>query len=196
MNATPNNSNPFSTRFVRPAMNEFLFGEGETLHQLLARFNQHGSWGQIIGPHGSGKTTLLHAVSQQLTEQGRTISWHELHDGQRQLPCTSADIASWQQGMVVIVDGYEQLSWLSRLRLKRTCKRLGCGLLITAHADMGLPLLHETHPTQELAQALVDRLMQGQSQGMPADQVAAQFEACNGDVREMLFRLYDVYEQQ
>ena len=60
---------------------------------------------------------------------------------------------------LIVVDGYEQLSRWNRWRLRRYCRRKGLGLLITAHADMGLPWLYRTQCDQAIALAVVERLL-------------------------------------
>jgi GTPase SAR1 family protein len=218
MQTTSPPANPFSTRFVQPAAGEYLFAAEGDLRQMLGRLHAGASWGQIIGPHGSGKTTLLHGLRHELEAAGKQIVLVQLHDGQRRLPATAAESAAWNESTVVVVDGYEQLSRWSRWRLKAACRRRGCGLLVTAHADVGLPLLHETRPSEALAQQLVARLMgsggfyrdlstpeppahadRDKSHPTPfiaAEDVSREFAASGGDIREMLFRLYDLFEQR
>lgn len=196
MPTDPPDSNPFSTRFVRPAANEYLFDDEDSVELILARLEAGDEQGQIVGPHGSGKSTLLCALREELVARGRQIALYELHDGQRRLPATAADIDLWNENTVVIVDGYEQLSWWSRRSLKAACRRAGCGLLVTSHEDVGLTPLYFTLPDERVAQQLVAGLMQGHPPVISAADVTQQFEACEGNVREMLFRLYDLYEER
>jgi hypothetical protein len=97
--------------------------------------------------------------------------------------------------MVLIVDGYEQLSRCRRFLLKRHCRRRGLGLLVTAHAPVGLPQLYGTEATPELAERIVGQLMAGRSPPFTTVELAACFIRHDGNVRETLFDLYDLYEQ-
>jgi hypothetical protein len=69
------------------------------------------------------------------------------------------------------------------------------GLLVTAHADVGLPTLLETSTSLELAQAIVACLPNATA-GLPTGAVAACFQRAAGDMRETLFALYDTYERR
>ena len=96
-----------------------------------------------------------------------------------------------------MVDGYEQLGWLQRTWLKWQCRRHGAGLLVTAHDDLGLPPLWQTETNAELTQRVVARLLGEREAGwLSADQVERLFATHRGNLREVLFALYDLYEQQ
>ena len=187
--------NPFSTRHVQPGSLEFLFNSGDDAQQLVEGLRRAGWQGQLVGPHGAGKTTLLHCLRPVLRQAGRKLAWVTLRGGQRRLP---QDLLSgwkeWNSQVLVIVDGYEQLGRLSRWRLKRQCRRSGAGLLVTSHTDAGLPLLYKVQPSLPVVRQLVAQLLVDQPGVLTDDEVAAGFEAWKGNVRELLFALYDLYE--
>jgi hypothetical protein len=183
-------SNPFATRFTRPGAIEFLFQSDESLESLVGKLRDHGWRGQIIGPHGSGKSTLLAALEPKLAEAGREVVRRSLAGGQRyiDLPPLFAPTA------ILVIDGFEQLSWWSRWKVKAACRRHGTALLVTAHADLGLPTIFATQPSLELARRLVTRLLpEGDATLTDAD-VAAAFSQHPNNLREMLFSLYDLYQ--
>ena len=93
---------------------------------LVTRLEEQRWWGQIVGPHGVGKSTLLHALAEHRKRAGRNLVWCTLRAGQRQLPGELLHPAArmWPANTLVIVDGYEQLGWLARTRLKRRCRAL------------------------------------------------------------------------
>jgi hypothetical protein len=187
--------NPFSTRYVRPGALAFQFRRGESLEQLAAEFAAQNWQGQIVGAHGSGKSTLLAMLLPCLEQMGRSVFKFSLHDGERRLPMRRGQRQSLSPRSVLAIDGYEQLSSWSRFRIKRLCRQSGCGLLVTAHLDVGLPLLYRTVADLEIARRVVRRL--APAEGTIADSDVRQ--ACQthqGDLREALFRLYDVYEQR
>jgi hypothetical protein len=97
---------------------------------------------------------------------------------------------------LIVIDGYEQLGWLQRARLKRRCRRAGHGLLVTAHAPTNIPTLIRLAPDRRLVQQLVlDLTAQVSTPITPADVAAS--HACHGsNVREIFFDLYDRHEQR
>lgn len=187
--------NPFSTRHVQPGSLEFLFTAGNDAQRLVENLRRAGWRGQVVGPHGAGKTTLLHALRPSLRQAGRKLAWVTLRGGQRRLPQELlAGWNVWDSQVLVIVDGYEQLARLSRWRLGRQCRRTGAGLLVTSHTDAGLPLLYQVQPSLPMVQQLVAQLLADQPGVLTRDEVAEAFEAWQGNVRELLFALYDLYE--
>jgi len=190
--ATPEKENPFCTRRVRPGAIAYLFPEGMDAQRLVARLAANGWRGQIVGPHGSGKSTLLAALVPELQRAGRKVLQIRLHDGQRRLPIdwSRAEVGP---ATVVIVDGYEQLGLLSRWRLKRQCRRRRAGLLVASHAPVGLPVLFRTEVTPAQAEAIVALLLAGGDAPPPPDVLAACLSRHRGNLREVLFELYDQY---
>ncbi len=186
--------NPFAAARVRPGAVEFLFLTGQSARQLIDRL-QSNSWrGQILGPHGSGKSALLATLLPNLESAGRQPVLVELHDGQRRLPIDLKKAFQERRDGVLIVDGYEQLGFLSRIRAKRFSQRHGLGLLVTAHHPVGLPDLFHTRADLPTVRALVDRLLAGYPAHITSEDVAEEFASHHGDIRETLFALYDLHE--
>lgn len=186
--------NPFATRHVRPGALPYLFSAGENTDELVKRLRNNGWWGQIIGPHGSGKSALLASLAPAIERAGRKTFLVELHDRQRRLPSGFHAGARTNDPLVVIVDGYEQLGRLQRFRLKRFCRRGGLGLLASAHKAAGLPELFQTSANLDVVQQLVERLQAESATKVGAEEVAERFARHGGNVREILFDLYDLYE--
>jgi len=186
--------NPFSSRRVRPGAIPYLFAGGESAAELIGRLEASGWWGQIVGPHGSGKSALLATLAPAIEATGRSTLRIELRDGCRRLPLDVRRAVADEGCQVVIVDGYEQLGRLARFGLKRLCRRAGLGLLVTAHADVGLPLLCRTTADLATAGQIVARLQQGTPSPVDTGDVAAAFARRGGNLREVLFDLYDLYE--
>jgi len=206
--------NPFSTSFVRPGKVPFLFAPGEDAGQLVQRLKLNGWWGQITGVHGAGKSTLLHSLKPHLEASQREIRWITLRGGQRRLQLESDEPAKWGAQTQLVIDGYEQLSWFSRWRLRRAAGRRGAGLLVTSHASAGLPLLIHVETPLVTVQKIVAHLLSQQPQSLHLPAPVGQADSCggpleisaeavkncflrhNGNIRETLFALYDLYEQQ
>ena len=155
------------------------------------RLERQGWQGQIIGPHGSGKSTLLAALLPTLNQR-RPLFAATLHDGKDRLPF---DIGSLHETSLLVVDGYEQLSWWQRRRLRVRCRPRRHGLLVTTHRDLGLPTLYRTQVTPELAQSLIEGLLgKVQRASFSMYDIEAHLARHHGNLREFLFDLYDRYE--
>ncbi len=199
-------SNPFSTRFTRPGAIPFCFaaagavdawtdGDQPRLDQLVSRLRAENWRGQIVGPHGSGKTTLVHSLLPRLEAAGRRPHLITLRDGQRGVPRRSWPSRPLVSRDLVLIDGYEQLSWLGRLAVWLRCLRSGAGLLVTTHRPVRLPEIYRTGTNLPLAEHLARRLLAGNPRLEPGA-VASAYEAARGDLRETWFRLYDLYESR
>ena len=116
-----------------------------------------------------------------------------VHSSRRDKPGGSSTVA--QNPRLLIIDGYEQLSWLERRRLIRHCHRTSTGLLVTAHAETQLATLIRLAPQQALIAQLVAQLCSEVSTPITSSDLAASL-ACHGsNVREIFFDLYDRHER-
>jgi energy-coupling factor transporter ATP-binding protein EcfA2 len=188
--------NPFSTRHIKPGAIPYLCPPGHDLTALLDRLRRSGWWGQLVGPHGSGKSTLLAALLPMLQQVQRRPLYLALHDGQRRLPVNPARVAGLDPSTIVIVDGYEQLNHWNRWRLKRLCRRRGWGLIVSSHADTGLPDLFRTTVDVERVGVIVRQLLGTEQDLIGNEEIARTLARHRGDVREMLLELYDLYEER
>ncbi len=188
--------NPFCTRRVRPGAIPFLFPAGQDGETLVRRLQENGWRGEIVGGHGSGKSALLATLTARIELAGQRVVLVELHDGQRRLPLDLNRDSRLQPPTVLLIDGYEQLSRWRRFLLKRHCRRRGLGLLVTAHASVGLPEVYRTAPTSELAERIVGQLMAGRLPPCTASELAEFLARRQGNLRETLFDLYDLYERR
>jgi hypothetical protein len=162
----------------------------ESLSTIVARLRACDWRGQITGPHGSGKSTLLAALEPPLREAGRNILRQSLTTGQRRL---DSPIEMGPRS-IFIIDGFEQLSWWSRWKVKVACRRHGAGLLITAHTDLGLPTVFRTQPSLELARQLVSRLLPPGDRAISESDIAAAHARHPHNLRELLFSLFDLHQ--
>ncbi|MGE0758424.1 MAG: hypothetical protein AB7F89_02215 [Pirellulaceae bacterium] len=190
--------NPFATRSVRPGVMKFRFYDGNSLPQMLDKLRQNGWTGEIVGRHGSGKSTLLHSLIPLLIEAGRDVKIFTMHRGESRLPVSGTDMQKWSETTQVLIDGYEQLGGWTRTLVTRVCRKEGCGLLVTSHEPVGLPTLYQTDPNLAIVQSLVREMQHrhnGQARVFDTD-VAHSYERQRGNIREVFFELYDVYEQR
>ena len=191
----PPASNPFSTRCIRPQAVAFLFPDGFDAGWMVDRLRRAGWRGQIVGPHGSGKTTLLHALAPAIERAGRRVVWHTFHAHQRCLPVLGRSARTWDRQAQVVIDGFEQIGWAVRWWLKHRCRIAGAGLVVTAHRDVGLPELWTTGTSESLLQTLVERLVPENERWRITDaDIARAYREHEGNLREALLALYDVFE--
>ena len=183
--------NPFATCWTRPGALAFRFQDGQSLEQLVAKLAAQSWYGQIIGPHGSGKSTLLAALIPALAAAGRPARELELSRGSRRLP---RNLPAPGDDEIIVVDGFEQLSWLARLQLKRRCRRARAGLLVTTHIPTGLPTLIQLSPSRRLVEELVADLCVQVPSGITNEDIAASHASHGSNVREVFFDLYDRHE--
>jgi hypothetical protein len=189
--------NPFAVRHVRPGALPYLLPEGVDATALVRRFVALGRRGAVVGPHGSGKSTLLATLLPELAAAGYATSLVELHDGRRTLPAESWRESGPEAGgdrPVLVIDGYEQLGWLRRWRVRRWCRRRGGGLLVTAHRPTGLPTLWRTDVSPDLAGRVIRRLRPGVP-APPESELARRLQVWRGNFREVLFEMYDEHER-
>ena len=187
-------ANPFATCWTRPGAIAFRFGQDESAEQLVARLAAMKWQGEIVGPHGSGKSTLVETLKSHLAAAGRTVSVCTLRAGQRRLPTTFLRQSLATRRPLIVIDGYEQLSWLSRMLLRWRTRRAATGLLVTSHAPTGLPTLYHMRPSRQLALDLVSTLTAQNPSPISASDVVASHECHGSNLRELLFALYDRHE--
>ena len=209
--------NPFSTRKTTPGKIPYSFRGDEfsccerrvpVFQDFSAAFRGFNYQSQIIGGHGTGKTTFLIAFVQFLEKQGYIVNHFTLHDRQRTLSREfwvhqNVLVAQYQERasekpLIAAIDGYEQLSLAQKIRLRLSCRKGKCGLLITTHNPAWrLPVLLRTEPTFETLQYIIGHLFQDQPDLEPPDETLCRslFERHQGNIRDVLFDLYDQYEE-
>jgi GTPase SAR1 family protein len=150
--------------------------------------------GAVVGPHGVGKSALITALAEWMEQHQISCLRVELHDGQRTLDQEIWNSLEDRSEIVLMVDGFEQLSTWTRYQLRRLCRKRRLGLIGTAHSDVELPLLYAPEPNEDLAWKIVQLLLQRGEPLITREDVHESFARHQGNLREMLFDLYDLYE--
>lgn len=175
----------------------------------MRRIDRSWGWGQIVGPHGSGKSTLVCWLGRRLQECGTSVQTVSLGPTASDHVRALRALDEWEPGTQVFADGYDGLPWWRRRWLRHRCRRAGAGLIVTTHRTMGLPTLTETRVTTALAHRIVSQVLFGKSEtagDQPStircedfvfsrDEMNHLLHQHGGNMREMLFSLYDRYEQ-
>jgi len=188
--------NPFSTRSTRPGAIPYRFSGNLSAANVVDHLRDYGWWGEIVGPHGTGKSTLLSTLLPLLRNAGRDVHSFRLRGGESRLPVSLVKLERWGTETQLIVDGYEQLGAAARSTLKRMCRKRQSGLLVTTHESVGLPPLCRTSVSVELAQRLVAELTAAVCPLITPEDVEQSYRLHPGNLREVFFELYDVYESR
>jgi energy-coupling factor transporter ATP-binding protein EcfA2 len=170
---------------------------------LLPRLEALRYRAAIVGPHGSGKTTLLEDLEGVLAERGFRIVHVRLDTDNPRLPRewwssdSSASFASGlDEGVIVCLDGAEQLGPIAWLRFRWRVRRAG-GLIVTTHSPGRLATLIECTTSVGLLHRIIRRLAPDVVDASPsasfAPSAAELFARHRGNIREALRELYDVY---
>ncbi len=178
--------NPFSTRFTRPGAIPFIFPENDTLDFMLQTMRNPGTQRSIVGPHGSGKSTLLESLSKHWAEIGLNEQRVRLTASRKRepIPIGALDLSS-----ILVIDGFEQLSFWRQRWIRWRCQHKGARLLVTCHAECGIPVLLQTEAKQTLALELARMLLACDT--TPYEKSLEElWEEEPGDIRAYFFRLY------
>ncbi len=193
----PNVSNPFCAARLRPGTIAFVFEEGKNLEQLVDSLEANAWRGQITGRHGTGKSTLLAALTPAIEGRGRLVKSITLVAAQRHLPREFLMSLRLTAGLgVAAVDGFEQLLPWNRLLLKQSCRTHGVGLVVASHRSAHLPSLYETAVDETRAWRVVEQLQNGFPRRIEIGDLTARLTRHQGNLRESLFDLYDLYEER
>ncbi|MEL7499683.1 MAG: hypothetical protein AAFN77_18915 [Planctomycetota bacterium] len=198
-------SNPFSTRFVRPGGIPYIGLEPDEVCELAKRFIGCQMRGQIVGRHGAGKSTLTFPLAQAINNQLQEMGLAQGLDVRRIVIDSSKSIrdsTNWQPTdhtfkKLLVVDGIERLSRWHRLAMLSNLRSRSIGVLVTTHQEiLELPVLIQLRPDVKTLMRLVERLAPttiGQP-GFKSHELEQLMESHNGNIRECLMALYDVYE--
>lgn len=194
--APSRHSNPFATCWTRPAAAPFVPPAGAAPRELLLKLAALDWQAELLGPHGVGKSTLLRQLQPLAEAAGRVwlaveVRPEKVSQAYRQLRAVSLSPSS-----LVVIDGFEQLSRWQRWRLQWRCQRARAGLLVTTHLPTRLPTLASLQPNLERGLQVFSQLTVGRGTEVTAEDFRNAFNACEGNLREAFFNLYDLHERR
>lgn len=162
---------------------------------ILRRLAENRWRGQIVGRHGAGKSTLLAALAPLVLERGRRWQRINLHSERSRDDWASLQRVELSSQTVLVVDGFEQLGRLARQWIGWRTTRTRAGLLCTTHEPLGLPTIATLAPDLSHATALFRRLIKHTASPVTETDLRDAFNACNGNIRDTWFYLYDLHER-
>jgi len=177
--------NPFSAARFAPGALPWLGAPGE-LDALADAAFRGGARHQIVGPHGSGKSTLLVHLARVAQRRGLAVRLVRAGRAPARavLRSLGADAVLLDEGEAL---GLALQPLLALAALSRT------PLVVSVHHDVGLPTLRRCQASPELAAAVVAHL-RADSEPLRAEPFAPRLARHGGNLRELLFELYDEVE--
>jgi hypothetical protein len=201
--------NPFGATTTRPGALPFrwpeLPAEGhERVHlqrtEQLSRCLVDHRRGAIVGPHGSGKSTLLCDLQRCLAsgEAAPRVVREVLRDRNdaTRVERAAAGLASTDW---LLVDGWEQLGWLAKVRVLARRRRGGPRLLVTTHRPpRGFSVVAELATDRRRARALATLLL-AEHPALRApllERFDQLWPRCEGNLRTLWAAMYESFEEE
>lgn len=180
--------NPFAAARFAPGVLPWLSDEPDHLETLAARAFARGARHQVLGPHGSGKSTLLAHLEALARRRGVPCVRFR---GSHGLPLGALVRLARSPASIVLVDEAEELGAARFASVTAATGLTSIPLVASTHRDLGLPTLHHARVDAALASRIVHHLAPGEAPPDLADRLARH----GGNVREVLFELYDDAER-
>ena len=177
--------NPFSTDRVLAVR---YMPQGWTWEQLFQRLESLRYRAAIVGPEGSGKTTLLEDLEPGIRARGHKTVAVRLDRDKRWFDSTELERLrqAARSRAVILLDGFEQLTFLRWRQLCRLTRRAG-GLIVTSHRACRLPVLVRTETSVPLLARIVSELLPAAGDSLSNEL----FLRHRGNIRDALRELYD-----
>ena len=198
-------SNPFSTRFIQPgALPYEFFGHTNSRVLIQRLLSLRSKRGMIVGPHGSGKSTLIKSLINEisLVEPGKQVFVLQFSSDKLATQLALSGMRVWTNRSLVILDGYEQLPFWTRMLVSRTVRRKSITLLATMHQPRrGFEILWQTVVDNTSAEWVIAQLLVGSGceKNIPKLLQSTDWSMSrmrNGqNLRESLFDMYDWWQK-
>jgi hypothetical protein len=182
--------NPFAIDRVHQVRYRFLHTTWDDFLDRLAALDYRAA---LVGPDGSGKTTLLEDLDPYLRARNFDTKRLRLTREIRTFPrgFLKSFVAGLSDRDLVLFDGADHMKSLAWRRFERQTRKAG-GLIIASHRPGLLPTLLECATTPALLAEILEELM-GEEAAALADKANHLFEKHQGNIRDVLRGLYDVY---
>lgn len=184
--------NPYCAHGFAPGRVPWGAQSGVVLDDVVTQLTRRvGAW-QILGPHGSGKTTLLAHLARVALARGCSV---ERWRGTRRLDTPVHAGGRALSASLVLLDEAEQIPWLRRAGLRLWCTLRRRTLVMTTHSDLGVDVLCTLAVTAPVLDHVLAALWSAQGVVPTRVDSALLLRRHGGNVREILFELYDEHER-
>jgi adenylate kinase family enzyme len=198
-------SNPFSTRFIQPGALSYEFFGRTTANALAERvLSLPSKRAMIVGPHGSGKSTLVQSLLEPISLIAPAVRIHSLRfsSAKNTNQLLLRERKGWANGSIVLLDGYEQIPFWTRMLVERSVRRKSATLLVTMHKPRpGFELLWQTRTDGKTAEWVIGQLLPENQRGETITRLLrspdwTESRLRNGEnLRESLFDMYDWWQK-
>ena len=194
----PARDNPFASHRVESLKYRY---PGFNFDEAVAQLEQMQWRAAILGPHGTGKTTLLLELHRYLQNSNNDRSkpsriWFVPRDRSSRNQQWLELLEECSPQTILLVDGYERLSWSKRLQLLGlgpTWIRQSClpkSIVVTTHRPVGLPVwIHTTSNSTTMEELLLE--LHPTASPETIDQARKLFTTRRGNIRDVFWKLYD-----
>ncbi len=179
-------------------------GKSTLLHTLVPRLGSVEWTWDSAAASASNPPLHLSMDGREIQSQWRNgmfpcIRWFRMSSLTRSASPLFEDRSQWNVNTLIVIDGYEQLGPIERLRLWRSINHSRAGLLVTCHYPLFLyPTLMTTCVTEDSAALVVRKLLAHKrdlaEKLIRSDRWAAIRDRWQNNLRESLFELYDLME--
>ncbi len=185
--------NPFSVS--RQHELKYQFPKGDNWNLFMARLEQKGWKGALVGKKGTGKTTLLLEIREKLLERGFGVKNLFLNCEKRKFNRDELKLItqSTSENDIILFDGSEQMAWWHWYYFLWKVRKAK-GLILTTHKPSKLPTILNTSTHFECYKAMVQQLIEKHPDLQyltTSERLHHLFEKYNGNMRLALRALYD-----
>ncbi|MDR2345019.1 MAG: hypothetical protein LBE18_03045 [Planctomycetaceae bacterium] len=190
-------TNPFSTCNWQAGTIEYIFDTGVDIKKIYEKLLKSGGIGQIIGQHGTGKSALLESLKNFLIKNGLNVNKNVLNSSQKKLSHDFVlSLRKRDTNTFYILDGYEQLTLLSKLKLRFVRYKNTAGFIFTSHRPAPfIPVIYRTIAKPEVFQNLVRNMIKNTNFYITDKKINQIFQETEGNFRNGFFKLYDLFEE-
>jgi ABC-type dipeptide/oligopeptide/nickel transport system ATPase component len=192
--------NPFSTCNWRSGVIDYIFESDVDIGVIFERLTVAGGFGQIVGEHGTGKSTLLESIAKYAAAQKKlNVQKIILNSTRKKLPPDFlSSLQKIDANTIHILDGYEQLSLLAKIKLRLCRRRNKNKLIFTTHKPAPfVPVIYKTTANPEIFKNLVKNMIKNNNNfNINNYQINQIFKETKGNFRNGFFKLYDLFEEK
>ncbi len=185
--------NPFCVQELGPLGIDYQFNDEAEREKFFGLLESNGWWMELCGPHGIGKSTLLTTIQREAESCGKTVVRFKVRAESRWLPFR------WKRELknadFCLLDGGEAAIGWQRALLAHHCRSHQIGFVFTTHHPLGIAPVYTMSTTPGQIRQAVAKLLGNDHHWLFEIDFEKLVSEFNGDNRELMFTLYDWYEE-